>query len=250
MIKKMTLLFAFLAVNAISAQITFDFESISVGSPSGLAQTVSGITVTVDAVDGGVSTTVAYNGFGGMSGNQLITNDAATTTTFTFSEPVTVNSLIVGDFDFNEIVEYTLTPTGGSNSPVTSTTNFLGIANTTLSWTDVTSFTITLLASNPTAGVPDTNMGFSIYDDLIINGVLDVAENSLKQVEAYPNPVNDILYLKNVDNINSVTIYNSLGQLIKETNQSEIDFSRLKKGLYFLYLNNENGVITKKIVKN
>lgn len=71
----------------------------------------------------------------------------------------------------------------------------------------------------------------------------------------YPNPVADILNITNKKQleINSITIYNSLGQQVKTfinaNNTTSIDVSQLKTGLYFIKINSDKGSTTSKFIK-
>ncbi len=73
----------------------------------------------------------------------------------------------------------------------------------------------------------------------------------------YPNPVADFITIKknNETEIQSVSIYNPLGQLVKTLAASEleasssIDVSALETGTYFMEISSNNGKTTKKFVK-
>lgn len=72
--------------------------------------------------------------------------------------------------------------------------------------------------------------------------------------KVYPNPVATILNIVTTNSItiNSITIYNSIGQLIQivsnPTNAS-IDVSELQSGVYFLRLTTEKGIESLKFIK-
>jgi Secretion system C-terminal sorting domain len=77
-----------------------------------------------------------------------------------------------------------------------------------------------------------------------------------KSITLYPNPAKNILNLKlpeNIDvNVNSVTIVNSLGQIVlkqKTENTTTIDVSNLQKGMYFVSLASNYGNWNGKFVK-
>ena len=79
------------------------------------------------------------------------------------------------------------------------------------------------------------------------------AEYKSEEVTIYPNPVNDILLIDSKHIINELNLINVQGQTIKSiksSNITKIDFSNIKRGVYFLIINFENGnSITKKIIK-
>lgn len=88
---------------------------------------------------------------------------------------------------------------------------------------------------------------FSISENKTIN------HNGIN-IDIYPNPFSDILYLENIKEYSSIKIFNLEGVLLHKscTNQSLIDLSFLPIGLYYVQLySNKNGIIeTKKIIKS
>lgn len=71
----------------------------------------------------------------------------------------------------------------------------------------------------------------------------DTDYNNLQYI--YPNPVSDVLYLKNIDNYTNVDIFNSLGVKIMSFDKVEqINVSNLSAGLYFIKM----GKYTQKFV--
>ena len=80
--------------------------------------------------------------------------------------------------------------------------------------------------------------------------------NLEKGITIYPNPAKNILNLKlpeNIDvNVNSITIANSLGQIVliqKTENTTTIDVSNLQKGIYIISLSTNYGNWNGKFVK-
>jgi type IX secretion system substrate protein len=69
----------------------------------------------------------------------------------------------------------------------------------------------------------------------------------------YPNPANDIVNIKSKDNtqINSLSVYNTLGQLVLTvTNPTEsIDVSELALGNYVIKINTDKGISNTRFVK-
>lgn len=80
-------------------------------------------------------------------------------------------------------------------------------------------------------------------------------ESLQNNVNLYPNPVSDILHVS-VDNYElfQTRIYNAVGQIVFEKNMkdqnSKLDLTSLKKGVYFIELETNAGCITKKLIKN
>ncbi len=76
----------------------------------------------------------------------------------------------------------------------------------------------------------------------------DMAENEEDAVAVYPNPVKDQLFVK-AEGLQSVEVFNLVGQKVMATESSTIDMGDLNQGLYFVRITAECGVITKRIVK-
>lgn len=76
----------------------------------------------------------------------------------------------------------------------------------------------------------------------------DVPENGEKVVSLYPNPVKDRLFVK-AENLQSVEVYNAVGQLVMMTAEETIDLSALTDGIYLVRVVCDDGMITQRIVK-
>lgn len=72
-------------------------------------------------------------------------------------------------------------------------------------------------------------------------------------IEAYPNPVNDILNLESDANILTVSLYSLTGQLLLTkpigSTSTQLDVSFLADGIYLLRVENETGMETLRIIK-
>ena len=68
----------------------------------------------------------------------------------------------------------------------------------------------------------------------------------------YPNPVKDAVKIQG-NNINSISVYNSVGVLVERievsNNETEINMNGYNTGIYFVQVNSENGTTTRKVVK-
>lgn len=97
----------------------------------------------------------------------------------------------------------------------------------------------------------------SAFDDKIAwyknYTILDVKDYPSQEVIFYPNPVKDILNIKinNDTTINSIQVYDIPGRLVleKNSNFTQIDISSMARGLFFVRIETEIGVLTKKIIK-
>ncbi|MFT6688382.1 MAG: hypothetical protein ACJAX7_001396 [Saprospiraceae bacterium] len=83
--------------------------------------------------------------------------------------------------------------------------------------------------------------------------ILSVNDNELFNITIHPSPVKEILIIENKKGINikSVTVYDILGKLLLQENESfnSIDVSQLNSGLLFVTIETAQGSITKKVVK-
>ena len=240
------------------AAFAFDNLSVSVSSPSptqtifgwetavdngdNTTETIDGITVTLtgDATAG--LSIISGGGFGGSSGNVSLSG-TVTLNTFTFNQPLDVQSILPLEAQGKD-KDYTLTPTGGSNSiVVVSLTGGTPPSNApvVLNWTNVTSFTVTA-----------TSLTSFAFDNLSVNasGALSVTDDyTFQKAKVYPNPVVNILHVKNISGLKIINIYNSLGQQVLQSKQDTIDVSHLSKGMYFLQIESSQGTETKRIIK-
>ncbi|HEX9826078.1 MAG TPA: T9SS type A sorting domain-containing protein [Flavobacteriaceae bacterium] len=232
-----------LSVTSNTFPVVFDWDTAPVDNGDNVTETIDGITATVSGVPDltfdnlggtfGSSANVVISG-GGAGG----TTDA-TSITFSFNVPVNVVSILAMDGNGSSI-DYTFTPTGGSNSPVVQSLSG-GFATANLNWTDVTSFTVTSTGS------------WFAFDNLnltVSNDVLSVADEDVPQKAfVYPNPVENTLYIKNSLDLKSIYVYNHLGQLVLQSKEATIDVRHLSQGLYVLQIHTSQGIETKRIIK-
>jgi hypothetical protein len=85
---------------------------------------------------------------------------------------------------------------------------------------------------------------------------LSTSNSNLNELIIYPNPTKDKLILKTPSHLigSKVIMYSTLGQnlsnfTLNEANTS-IDLSSLKKGIYLLKFQTNNGSFVKEIIKN
>jgi hypothetical protein len=75
-----------------------------------------------------------------------------------------------------------------------------------------------------------------------VNGI-----NSDKSVSIYPNPTTGMLNITNADDA-TVTVFNMLGQEVMNAyNVKTINMNNMANGSYFVKVQTQNNVITKKI---
>ncbi|MEW5675767.1 T9SS type A sorting domain-containing protein [Flavobacterium enshiense] len=97
---------------------------------------------------------------------------------------------------------------------------------------------------NDTAGA----FGISAYDASLSTGTFDDAN-----FKVYPNPVKDVLNLTHSSEINSVEVFNMLGQKVisKDLNatHAQLDFSALNSGNYIVKVNASGATQSIKVIK-
>lgn len=99
-------------------------------------------------------------------------------------------------------------------------------------------------------GFPMSSMAFTLYGE---EGVLSTTIFDQADISIYPNPVQNELFFKGTlaDDIESVTIFNSIGQLENVIYKNGIaDVSHLSSGVYIVRIKTSNGVVSKKLIKN
>lgn len=109
--------------------------------------------------------------------------------------------------------------------------------------------------------------GTTYYATQTINGVESVSRTAVTAhltlglndtafagLQYYPNPVKDVLNIKSTNEIESITIINSLGQMIENVivsgNAIEADVSHLSVGIYLIKITSGSQSKTLKIIKN
>ena len=76
----------------------------------------------------------------------------------------------------------------------------------------------------------------------------DVPENAEESIAVYPNPVRDRLMVK-AEDLQSVEIYNLVGQQVMFSTSDIIDMGALNQGIYFVRINADGKTVTKRVVK-
>ena len=82
--------------------------------------------------------------------------------------------------------------------------------------------------------------------------VLGVSNLSTASVTVYPNPSNGRFFISSSEVINSITLRNILGAVVKSVSVSSlsdvIDLRKEDRGIYLIEINTTSGIITKKLI--
>ncbi|MFC2137833.1 T9SS type A sorting domain-containing protein, partial [Bacteroidota bacterium] len=161
-----------------------------------------------------------------------------------------VGVLSTTDDDDNDKHTYTIT-SANSGDEFFEVDNETLISKVVFDYEVATEFNITIITTDSSDATFEKEMTIVIRD---------VYETSIDQdpisnfVDVYPNPANDIIYLKhNINDISDYVIYliNSTGQIVyyKEESSPEINIStdELDEGMYIIRLENDKYVINKRI---
>ena len=115
--------------------------------------------------------------------------------------------------------------------------------------------------TNPqTIYVRVTNLGGKLTSTTVIGSMilsvqetLSVSDIDLKTIKISPNPIIDFMTVSAKENINSIAIFNTLGQLVFEkkvnANEEKIDLTALTSGNYIVKINSETSSKVLKIIK-
>ena len=76
----------------------------------------------------------------------------------------------------------------------------------------------------------------------------DAVDNHTILLDIYPNPVENVLYVK-TRNLASVSVFSLTGQQILETESDQIDVSQLLPGIYFVRVVADGNTVVNKFVK-
>ena len=93
------------------------------------------------------------------------------------------------------------------------------------------------------------------YDDISVAEPLDLNDNEISLIKAYPNPVSNYLNLESLEEILEINLYNILGQNIFKTipnnNKFLLDMTEFNAGIYLIKVKSIAGkVSTLKVLKN
>ena len=119
---------------------------------------------------------------------------------------------------------------------------------------DLSSYTsMTKFAFYAKSDTSNIDNDFFIDDFQITTTSLGIEEVSSLQFTYFPNPVNDVLTIKAQTAVEDITVFNMLGQVVKQqtpnTMDCTVDLSAMQSGAYFVKVSIGNNVETVRILK-
>jgi hypothetical protein len=95
------------------------------------------------------------------------------------------------------------------------------------------------------------NLDINLIESLLL---LSNEDKKIPEISIYPNPAKESLFIRTTGGIEgTIALYNTLGEKILEqninSNQTELNISRLSQGVYMLGIQNKGVITTKKFVK-
>ncbi len=102
------------------------------------------------------------------------------------------------------------------------------------------------------AGVEKSDLPDVAALQALLDATTAIMDNHKPNVFCYPNPVKECLFIKNHQQVKSLTIINSTGRKVmeKKVPPTIMDIHHLPGGIYFIIFYTPNGAIQQKIIKN
>ncbi len=114
---------------------------------------------------------------------------------------------------------------------------------------DLTPGDILYITAYSFEGEPFGEFKISAYD----SSLASIQNNTITGLSIYPNPVENTLFIKTSNTIDSIQIYNMLGQVVLTKspllNNMELDLSNLSSGNYIVKIQSNNQIGTYKLIK-
>ena len=185
--------------------------------------TVSGKTSTFYTITGNMNSSPGTVSYSGLTLTQCLKMESATSITFTTTQTGTLT--MVFDATFVKTVKVD------------------GVAYTAVA--GVVTVNITAGAHTITKG-DTTNLYF-----MSVSYTTGIQDAVVDNINLYPNPVLNSLYISTDATIQKVDIYSLTGMLMLQTagNSKSIEMSRLSSGSYLVKVSTEHGLIKQLIIK-
>ncbi|MBK42881.1 MAG: hypothetical protein CMC83_03295 [Flavobacteriaceae bacterium] len=135
-------------------------------------------------------------------------------------------------------------------------TNSPGLAGAAMPEIELTGYNDTMFAffaSSDAGGTQDID--FFLDNFSISSTSLGVDDNQgVRLFSYYPNPVNDQLTIRAQKNVDDITVYNMLGQVVLSQKPNSldctVDMAEMQAGAYFVKVSIDNSVETVRVLKN
>lgn len=103
----------------------------------------------------------------------------------------------------------------------------------------------------PTGSCGSYAQGGQVEDyTLNVKETLATGETSFNKIQFYPNPVKDVLNISSTKKVNSITVYNTAGQVVKTLqNTNTVNMSSLAPGVYVVKADVEGKTESSKVIK-
>lgn len=93
----------------------------------------------------------------------------------------------------------------------------------------------------------------TVMESIMSSSTLGTNENQLKENKfvVYPNPVNDNLKFEVDANVQAISIIDITGKIVlnNKTTEKELSINQLKSGVYFILINTDKGIQSKRFIK-
>ncbi len=162
-------------------------------------------------------------------------------TPYTFTTPVN----FTGDFACSVVL-----PTGATDTLVVVSTKNNCYSNDSLTWekqADDNWYSFETQWGSGGVGIKIDMVVFPVVQ--LIVGQTAIAEDNLMSI--YPNPAQDFINIAAINGIEKVSIYNTMGQLVKlyepQSPIIKLDISDLQKGMYFMQVQTVKGIVARTI---
>jgi hypothetical protein len=78
---------------------------------------------------------------------------------------------------------------------------------------------------------------------------VSVTNTNLVSFSVYPNPTTDVIQIQSEVAVQQVLIRDLNGAVVMESNQKVVDVRHLTQGVYFVELVHQNGISSKRFIK-
>ena len=159
------------------------------------------------------------------------------------------------DDDFVALVVTSDAGTSWSEMYRWDATNSPGLAGAAMPEIELTGYNDTMFAffaSSDAGGTQDID--FFLDNFSISSTSLGVDDNQgVRLFSYYPNPVNDQLTIRAQKNVDDITVYNMLGQVVLSQKPNSldctVDMAEMQAGAYFVKVSIDNSVETVRVLK-